>query len=109
MGKYKEFGLSEYDAAQLCAEKEVNDYFETLIQHTSHYKAAANWINGPVKQYVNDAKFRLPDCSYCHPSWRRLLQLVEDGKVNFSVASHRILPVLINNSELTPIDRWLPS
>jgi len=45
----KDFGLNEYDAAQLCLDKETAAYFESLAMHTTNYKAAANWINGPVK------------------------------------------------------------
>ena len=56
--KYQsEFGLNEYDAAQLTAEKEIADYFEAVIHHTKNYKAVANWINGPIKQLMNDEKF----------------------------------------------------
>src|SRR5207253_10157427 len=47
--KYQtQFGLSEYDARQLCDEKATADYFESVIQYTTLYKAAANWILGPI-------------------------------------------------------------
>ncbi len=101
--KYKSFGLSEYDAAQLCAEKDISDYFEKVLQQTTHYKAAANWINGPLRQYVNDAKISFTDIRLSALQLAALIQLVEDGKVAFSVASQRILPVLINNADITPI------
>ncbi len=38
----KELSLPAYDAGVLADEKEIADYFEQLIQHTAHYKAAAN-------------------------------------------------------------------
>ncbi len=58
--KYQsEFGLTEYDAAQLTSEKEIADYFEAIIQHTKNYKAVANWINGPVKQLINETNILL--------------------------------------------------
>ena len=102
--KYKSFGLNEYDAAQLCAEKEVSDYFEKLLEHTSHYKAAANWINGPLRQYVNDEKISFAQLHLSSLQLAALMQLTEDGKVNFSIASQRILPQLINNPHITPIE-----
>ena len=102
--KYRSFGLSEYDAAQLCAEKDTSDYFEQILQHTSHYKAAANWINGPLRQHVNDEKISFTNLSLSPLQLAALLQLVEDGKVNFSVASQHILPVLIGNREITPME-----
>ena len=101
--KYKSLGLSEYDAAQLCTEKDISDYFKKIIQHTSHYKAAANWINGPLRQHVNDEKISFTQLRLSPLQLASLLQLVEDGKVNFSIASARILPVLINNPGMTPM------
>jgi aspartyl-tRNA(Asn)/glutamyl-tRNA(Gln) amidotransferase subunit B len=98
--KYKiEFGLSEYDAAQLCLEKEIADYYESLIQHTNNYKAAANWVNGPVKQYVNENKITFSEFTLSPQRLATLLKLVEQGKVSFSVASTRILPALIDSKD----------
>jgi aspartyl-tRNA(Asn)/glutamyl-tRNA(Gln) amidotransferase subunit B len=51
---HTEFGLSEYDAAILTEDKYVSDYFAQIIAYTSDYKAAANWIIGPIKSYVNE-------------------------------------------------------
>jgi aspartyl-tRNA(Asn)/glutamyl-tRNA(Gln) amidotransferase subunit B len=101
--KYKALGLSEYDAAQLCAEKEISEYYEALIKHTTHYKAAANWMNGPLRQHVNDEKISFDQLKLSPLQVAALIQMVEDGKVNFSVASQRILPVLINSKEITPM------
>ena len=96
MQKYQyEFGLSEYDAAQLCMEKDIADYYEALIAYTNNYKAAANWVNGPVKQYLNENKLTFNDLSLQPEQLAGLLKLVEDGKVNFSIASTKVLPVLI--------------
>ena len=96
MQKYQyEFGLSEYDAAQLCMEKDIAGYYEALIAYTNNYKAAANWVNGPVKQYLNENKLTFNDLSLQPEQLAGLLKLVEDGKVNFSVASTKVLPVLI--------------
>ncbi len=101
--KYKNFGLSEYDAGQLCAEKDISDWYEKLIEHTSHYKAASNWINGPLKQYVNDKNIPFVQLALSPLQLAALIQFVEDGKVNFSIASQKILPVLFNNPDITPL------
>jgi aspartyl-tRNA(Asn)/glutamyl-tRNA(Gln) amidotransferase subunit B len=98
--KYKEaFGLSEYDAAQLCLEKNIADYYEALIKHTHNYKAAANWLNGPVKQYLNENKIGLDEFSLQPEQLADLLKLVEQGKVNFSAASAKLLPALVNSEK----------
>ncbi|BAV09243.1 aspartyl/glutamyl-tRNA(Asn/Gln) amidotransferase subunit B [Filimonas lacunae] len=92
----QELGLSEYDAAQLCAEKETTDYFNAVVKHTSLYKAAANFINGPVKQYLNENKLGIEQLTITPVLLAGLLQLVEEGQVNFSVASSRVFPAMVN-------------
>jgi aspartyl-tRNA(Asn)/glutamyl-tRNA(Gln) amidotransferase subunit B len=91
-------GLSEYDAAQLCLDKETADYYNTVIEHTTNYKAAANWINGPIRQYMNEQKLGFEQFTLTPQQLTGLLQLVEEGKVNFSVAASNILPVLLQDA-----------
>ncbi len=47
------FGLSEYDAALLTAEREVADYFEATLAAGADAKLAANWINGELTAALN--------------------------------------------------------
>lgn len=98
-----EYGLSDYDAKQLCDEKETADYFASVIKHTQQYKAAANWILGPIRQYLNEKTLGFDELKLSPAILAELIKLVEDGKVNFSVASSKILPVVIaeNSSPLT--------
>jgi aspartyl-tRNA(Asn)/glutamyl-tRNA(Gln) amidotransferase subunit B len=49
-----DYQLSVYDATQLTEEKQFSDYFESIIQQTSNYKAAANWMLGPVRSWINE-------------------------------------------------------
>ena len=91
-----EFGLSEYDAAQLTSEKEIADFFESVIQYTNNYKAAANWINGPIKQLINDGTVSLNKI----PANRLadVIDIVETGEVSFSNASSKLLPAVVENT-----------
>ncbi len=96
--KYQsEFGLNEYDAAQLTSEKEIADYFEATIQHTKNYKAVANWINGPVKQMMNDANISLQQMPA--NKLAEIISIVESGEVSFSNASAKLLPAIINKND----------
>jgi aspartyl-tRNA(Asn)/glutamyl-tRNA(Gln) amidotransferase subunit B len=93
----EEFLLNKYDASQICAEKEITDFFENVIEHTTNYKAIANWINGPIKQYLNENKLSFAQLVLQPEQLAGLIQLVEESKVNFSVASSRILPALMKD------------
>ncbi len=60
--KYQEvLHLPDYDAQVICSDKETVDYFEAIIKHTSNYKAAANWLLGPVKSHLIDNQTDIKD------------------------------------------------
>lgn len=91
----KKYKLPEYDARVLTEEKEFADYFEKIIAHTSNYKAASNWMIGPVKSYLNEHNISITEFSLAPSSVAELIQLSDDGKINFSTASSAIFPVLV--------------
>jgi aspartyl-tRNA(Asn)/glutamyl-tRNA(Gln) amidotransferase subunit B len=94
-----EYQLSDYDALVLVDTKDVAMYFDSLCQHTSNYKAAANWIIGPVKSYLNETTQTAKEFPISVKTLAEVIELVEAGKLNFSVASQRLMPELINNPE----------
>jgi aspartyl-tRNA(Asn)/glutamyl-tRNA(Gln) amidotransferase subunit B len=96
--------LSEYDARVISDDRETVAYFEALIRETVNYKAAANWLLGPVKSSLNDQGQTLDDFSVTPFSLARLIQLVEQGQLSFSIASSRILPVLIKEPSREPLE-----
>jgi aspartyl-tRNA(Asn)/glutamyl-tRNA(Gln) amidotransferase subunit B len=95
--KYQaEFGLSEYDASQLTQEKEIADYFKEVIYHNTNHKAVANWINGPVKQLLNDENVTLNKIPA--DKLAAIVEIVEKGDVSFSAASAKLLPAIIKDN-----------
>lgn len=95
--------LPEYDAGVICDDKEMADYFELLIKETKNYKAAANWLLGPVKSYLNENGISTKDFSLPAQTLARLILLIDDNKVNFSVASSRIFPELVKEGNIDPL------
>jgi aspartyl-tRNA(Asn)/glutamyl-tRNA(Gln) amidotransferase subunit B len=96
------FGLSEYDAVQLSDDKSTSQYFESIIQHTNHYKAAANWILGPVKSHLNENNLSIEELRLPASSIAKIIELVEGRAINFSVASSRLLPALLEQPTRDP-------
>ncbi|WP_153800226.1 Asp-tRNA(Asn)/Glu-tRNA(Gln) amidotransferase subunit GatB [Foetidibacter luteolus] len=92
---YQQLGLGEYDAQQLCLEKETADYFNAVIQLTTNYKAAANWMNGPIRHYLHEHKLHIADFSLAPQRLAEMIQLVDEGKINFSAASSKLMPALL--------------
>jgi aspartyl-tRNA(Asn)/glutamyl-tRNA(Gln) amidotransferase subunit B len=89
------FGLNEYDAALLSSEKETADYFESALAHTSNRKAVANWINGPIKQMMNESGIALNEIPV--ERLAEMIELIDNSEVSFSNASSKLLPALIKN------------
>ena len=100
----QEFALTPYDAKHLCEEKPEADFFLETAKHTTHYKAIANWILGPVKQYVNEHHTAFATLPLSPKILADLITMVDEGKVNFSTASHKILTVLLTDPSSTPIE-----
>lgn len=97
------FQLSEYDAEVLTEEKVFSDYFEQVVQHSNNYKAVANWMLGPVRSWLNENKKEIGSFPLPAEQIAALVELVDSGKVNFSVASSKIFPALIKESRQTPL------
>ncbi len=94
--KYTEqLGLSDYDASLLTDDKHVALYFEELIKHTSNYKAAANWIMGDVKSYLNETAAEIGSLPIKPQRIAELIAVIDSGKISFTVASSKIFPAML--------------
>lgn len=95
----KDYQLSDYDAQQLCDEKSIADFFIKAAAQTKHYKALANFILGPIKQYLNENNISLKEQDISVEHLVNLIQMIDEGQVNFSVASSKILPIIIKENK----------
>jgi aspartyl-tRNA(Asn)/glutamyl-tRNA(Gln) amidotransferase subunit B len=91
----REFGLSEYDSGVLTEEKGIALYFEELIEHTSNFKSAANWVMVNIKSYLNENAVHIEDFTVKPVALAELIQLIDDGKISHSVAAQKVFPLLI--------------
>jgi aspartyl-tRNA(Asn)/glutamyl-tRNA(Gln) amidotransferase subunit B len=91
------FGLSEYDANLLSSEKDIADYFDELVIWNNHYKAAANWVIGPLRSYIQESGIRISDFKLEPKRLAELIQLVDSDKLNYSVAANKVFVEMINN------------
>ncbi len=96
-----EYGLPEYDAAVLTDAKEIALYFEELCKHTNNYKAASNWMMGPVKSYLNELQLHIKDFPLSPEQIAQVIALIDENKVNHSVASKKIFPYMLENPAST--------
>jgi len=88
----------------LCDDRDSAAWFERLIHHTTNYKAAANWLLGPVRSGLNEKSLDWKDLPLHPESLARLIRLVEEGRLSFSIAAERIFPVLMNEPGRDPLE-----
>jgi aspartyl-tRNA(Asn)/glutamyl-tRNA(Gln) amidotransferase subunit B len=94
-----EFGLSEYDAGVITADKDLALFFEELIKHTTNYKAAVHLLMGPVKNYLNESGTAINNLGVSPANFAGLIKLVDDGKINSTIATHKLFPALLSSPQ----------
>jgi aspartyl-tRNA(Asn)/glutamyl-tRNA(Gln) amidotransferase subunit B len=94
-----EYQLSEYDASVLAEEKAFADYFEKIILHTGNYKGASNWMLGPVKSWMNENNKEINEFSITPEKLGFVINLVDTGKVSFTMAATKLFSLLLLNPE----------
>ena len=99
-----EYGLSEYDAYNLTDSKDIALFYEELVSKTSNYKAAANWIMGDVKSYLNQQGLEIVDFPISSDNLSKLIEIIDNGKISSSVASQKIFPEMVKSSDQSPLE-----
>jgi aspartyl-tRNA(Asn)/glutamyl-tRNA(Gln) amidotransferase subunit B len=97
-----QLGLTEYDASVITADRESALYFEELIAHTTNYKSAANWLMGTVRSYLNENNIAITEFGVKPNNLAALIALVDEGKVNNSVAAQKLFPAMLNEPGKSP-------
>jgi len=100
---YKEFtqdlGLSAYDATIIAEDKYFAQYFLKIVSEGAQAKAAANWMIGPVKSYLNDQAIEIGEFPLRPAQINEIIKLIEDGKLNFASASQKLYPALLEQKD----------
>jgi aspartyl-tRNA(Asn)/glutamyl-tRNA(Gln) amidotransferase subunit B len=94
--------LPEYDARVLTEDRAFSDYFEMIIHHTSNYKAAANWLTGPVKSWLNENNKEIHDFPLAAAQVAALIKLIDENKLSFSTASTKLFSFLLEYPNADP-------
>jgi aspartyl-tRNA(Asn)/glutamyl-tRNA(Gln) amidotransferase subunit B len=94
-----QYQLSSYDVAQICESLNTAHYFETASVHTKNYKSVAKWMLGPIRSYLNEAGLDFTSLSLAPSTLASLIQVIDDGQLNFSVAASKILPQLLDGKK----------
>jgi aspartyl-tRNA(Asn)/glutamyl-tRNA(Gln) amidotransferase subunit B len=95
----RELNLTDYDARIIAEDRSFSDYYDSLIGHTTNYKAAANWMLGPVKTAINEAGIEINDFVLLPETLASVIAMVDDGKISFTQASTKLFNHLVKTGE----------
>lgn len=99
-----QYQLPEYDAQVLTDSKDVAQYFEQVCLHTTNFKAASNWVMGPVKSYLNEFNLAADEFPVQAQKMADLIALIDAGKVSYTVASQRLFPEVLKNPNRSALE-----
>ena len=97
----KTYGLSDYDAEVITAEKETAMYFEQMCKITKNYKAASNWLTGNIKGYLNERTLALNQFPISAQNMAEMVNLIDAGKINHNIAAKQIYPKMLLSPQKT--------
>ena len=93
-----EYGLREYDAQVLTAERETSDYFEQVVKASGDARAAANWVMGDLAALLKDAEKNIAESPVSAENLGRLIKLITDGKISGKIAKE-LLPKMAESGD----------
>ncbi len=93
-----EYGLREYDAQVLTAERETSDYFEQVVKASGDARAAANWVMGDLAALLKDAEKSIAESPISAANLGRLIKLIAEGKISGKIAKE-LLPKMAESGD----------
>jgi aspartyl-tRNA(Asn)/glutamyl-tRNA(Gln) amidotransferase subunit B len=95
--------LPEYDAEILTQTKSIADYYEQVIETTTDYKSASNWIMTDVLKVINDEKIDIKDFFIPPENLGELINLIKEGTISGKIAKDIFLLMLKENKKPSQI------
>ncbi len=99
---HHQLGLSDYDSTNLTENKDIALYFEKMISITTNYKAAANWIMGSIKSYLNHTATTINQFPISAENMVSLIDMIDQGNISNSLASQQLFPEMLKTPTGSP-------
>lgn len=81
-----EWGLPEYDAGVLVADKAIADYFEQAARLSGNFKAVSNWIMTEMLRALAEKEMEIAAARITPEALAALVKLVDQKAINMPVA-----------------------
>ena len=82
----KEYGIPEYDAGVLVADKAVADFYEETAKLSGNAKGASNWIMTEVLRCLSEKEMEIGQSAITPDALAKLIKLVDKKAINMPSA-----------------------
>lgn len=93
----KDLGLSNYDASEITADRDVANYFQSLVAQGASPKLSANWILVNLFSRLNDNEMSIKDSPIPSDTMASLIAKIEDQTISNNAAK-KIFDALWDNN-----------
>jgi aspartyl-tRNA(Asn)/glutamyl-tRNA(Gln) amidotransferase subunit B len=80
------YGLPEYDADTLVAERSTAGWFEEAVKAGGNPKAVSNWMMGDLMRLLNEENRSVEECPLRPARLAEMIALVENGTISGKIA-----------------------
>ncbi len=81
-----EYGLPEYDADLLTAERSTADWFEAALKAGGNAKAVSNWMMGDLARLLNENNRTMEECPLKPDQLSGMIKLIDSGTISGKIA-----------------------
>ncbi|MGE3955130.1 MAG: Asp-tRNA(Asn)/Glu-tRNA(Gln) amidotransferase subunit GatB [Vicinamibacterales bacterium] len=82
----EQFGLPDYDAAQLTQTRELSEFFEGAVQAGGAPKAVSNWMMGEMARLLKEGGKTIGQAAVTPAQLAGLLALIDTGTISGAIA-----------------------
>lgn len=77
-----DFKLPQFDIDVLLLDRDVCEFFDETVKHTTNYKLAANLINGEIAAFLNKNNQKITDLKLSPNNLAKTVDMIADGKIS---------------------------
>ncbi len=81
-----QYNLSRYDAEFLTSSRGIADYYEKIVENTSDYKSASNWMMGEIAFTLKENKIEIENFSIPPENIGKLIELINGKTISGKIA-----------------------
>lgn len=78
----QDYGLNNYDASVLVADRDMADFFEEVVKETNEKKKAANWLIGDLSAWLNKNNLGYSEVPVPSSYVAELINVIASGEIS---------------------------